>query len=94
MSSVNVNVFRYSALGLGFLYGFKTDWSRKSDAKAKQEEDEYQRQVKLVEEARAEYRKLHPVKVPAVGDKVEVNFEDPNFDFGKFIEDAVGSLKA
>lgn len=86
------NVLRYSALGLGFLIGFKTDWSLKSEAKEREEEDKYQAKVKLVKEARAEYRRLHPVV--ATPGKVEVNLDDPNFDFGKFIEDAIGSVKA
>lgn len=87
------NVLRYTALGLGFLVGFKTDWSLKSEAREREEEDKYQAQLKLVEEARKEYRKLHPV-ASLKSDKVEVNLDDPNFDFGKFIEETVGSLKA
>lgn len=86
------NVLRYSLLGLGFLVGVKTDFSLRSEAKHKEEEDKYQAKLKLVEEARAEYRKLHPVKA-VEGGKAEVNLDDPNFDFGKFIEDSVGSLK-
>ena len=87
------NVLRYSALGLGFLVGLKTDLSLKSEAKKRKEEDKYRTQLKLVEKARQEYRKLHPV-APTESGRLEVDLDDPNFDFGKFIEEAAGSLKA
>ena len=40
------NVLRYTALGLGFLAGFKTDWSLKSEAREREEEDKNKEEEK------------------------------------------------
>lgn len=91
-----VNVFRYSALGLGLLFGLKNDLSFKSSASKKEEQRAYDAKLKLVEEAKAEFAKTkEPVK-PAVeaGAVKEINFEDPNVDFGAVILQAVDSIKS
>ncbi|CCF57172.1 hypothetical protein KAFR_0C01790 [Kazachstania africana CBS 2517] len=86
-----INVLRYSALGLGLVVGFKTDWSLRSAAKRKKQELEYQEQVKLIEEARAEYAKLYS---PMIAKQGNVDFEDPNLDYAAVIMNAVTSLKS
>lgn len=87
------NVLRYSALGLGVLCGFNTDLSNYFAGQVQKEEDEHDRRVKLVQDAKVEYAKLHPVvkKPESVG---EINLDDPNLDFGALIVNAVDSLKA
>lgn len=84
------NVLRYSALGLGVFFGLKNDMGNKKTASQKAADDAFQAKLKLVEEARAEYGKLH--KPSAATQTKEVNLEDPNLDFGAVILQAVDSL--
>ncbi|CCK69642.1 F1F0 ATP synthase subunit e KNAG_0C05440 [Huiozyma naganishii CBS 8797] len=88
------NVLRYSALGLGVFVGLKNDLGFRSAAKSKKEEEKYQQKVKLVEEARGEWKKLHPPAVVPTSGAAQVNLDDPNFDFGKYIDGVLGSLKS
>lgn len=81
-------VFRYSALVAGILYGFTHDLTLKAEAAKKKEEVEYQKKVKLIAEAKAEYKKLHPVAQSSTN----FNLEDPNLDFGKVVESYIASL--
>lgn len=91
-----VNVFRYSAVALGLFFGLKNDLSLKSAASKKEEQDAFEAKRKLVDEAKAEYAKLHaPVnKKVESGSVKEVDFEDPNVDFAAVILQAVDSLKS
>lgn len=89
-----VNVLRYSALGLGLFFGFRNDMILKCNAKKKEEEAQYEKKLRLVDEARKEYAKLQPVVTPKDAPKTtSVNLEDPNIDFEKVILNAVESLK-
>lgn len=92
-----VNVFRYSALGLGLFVGLKNDMYFRTAASKKKEQDAYEAKLQLVEDAKAEYAKTHtPVSksVKPAGDVQKVNLEDPNVDFAAVILDAVDSLKS
>ncbi|KAG7883466.1 hypothetical protein KL938_002703 [Ogataea parapolymorpha] len=60
------------------------------EGEKKQELYDYQKKLKLVEAAKAEYRKLNPPKQAAPTEAV--NLDDPEFDFGKFILGAVEKL--
>lgn len=84
-----MQVFRYSALIAGVFYGFTQDLSLKNAHEKKKEEAEFQKKIKLIEEAKAEYKKLNPPKVSTTG----FDLEDPNLDFGKAIESAIASLE-
>lgn len=91
-----VNVLRYSALGLGFLSGVQVEWCLKKEENKAKELEDYNRKLKLIEDAKKEYAKLHPVqKIEPVG-KVDnldnVNLDDPNTDFNTLIESWVGKL--
>lgn len=85
-----VNVLRYSALGLGFLVGFQNDWSLKRKAIRTKEIEQYNLQMKLIEDAKREYANLHAVRKVDLLDKVDnmesINLDDPNLDFNKLIE--------
>lgn len=83
-----LQVFRYSALIAGVFYGFTHDLSLKAAGEKKKEEAEYQKKLKLIDEAKAEYKKLHP---PAQS-STAFDLEDANLDFGKAIESAIASL--
>lgn len=89
-----VNVLRYSALALGVAVGLKTDFSLKSAAEKEHEKNELEAQLKLVEKAKAEYAKLHPVKKEtAAASSTKIDLEDPNLDYAAVILNAVESLK-
>ncbi|CAR57990.1 uncharacterized protein GVI51_H06919 [Nakaseomyces glabratus] len=87
-----VNVLRYSALGLGLLVGLKTDFSLRGAAAKKLEEEEFSKRQQLIADAKAEWAKLHPPKTKAT--TKEINFDDPNLDFGELIVNAVNALDA
>lgn len=88
-----LNVLRYSALALGVAVGLKTDLSLRSDAHKQQEKDDLSAQLKLVEEAKTEYAKLHPVKKEVKTAGAKIDLEDPNLDYAAVILNAVDSLK-
>ncbi|KAH3663625.1 hypothetical protein OGAPHI_005026 [Ogataea philodendri] len=81
----------YSALATGIVYGAYHTYVLKAEGEKKQELYDYEHKKKLVEEAKAEYKKLHPVKQTAAPTEA-VNLDDPEFDFGKFILGAVEKL--
>lgn len=85
-----LQVFRYGALVAGVFYGFTHDLTLKAEATKKREEAEYQKKVKLIEEAKAEYKKLNASKTSSTS----FDLEDPNLDFGAAIESAISSLEA
>lgn len=87
LSYILIQVLRYGALVTGVLYGFTHDLSLKAEGAKKKEEAEYQKKVKLIEEAKAEYKKLNPPQASS-----SFNLEDPNLDFAKAIESTVESL--
>lgn len=87
-----MNVFRYSALAAGLVFGLKNDLSLKSEASKKEEQRAYEAKMKLVEEAKAEYAKSKQ-PVSEAGSVSEVNLEDPNVDFAKVILQAVEGMK-
>lgn len=89
MNLFTVQVFRYSALVAGVFYGFTTDISLKAESQKKKEEAEFQKKVKLIAEAKAEYKKLNPPKVAATG----FDLENPDLDFAKAIESAIETLE-
>ncbi|KAG2183333.1 hypothetical protein INT43_006338 [Umbelopsis isabellina] len=78
-----VNVGRWSALGLGVLYGFTHNRSlHKLESKNKVEQ-EYERKERLIEQARLEYAKKH--FKPTSSEALVTDVDSPDFDFEKFI---------
>ncbi|GAB5585708.1 F1F0 ATP synthase subunit e [Umbelopsis nana] len=77
-----VNVGRWSALGLGVLYGFTHNRSLHKLEAENKIKHEYERKERLIEQARAEYAKLHAM--PDAG-AVVTDVDSPNFDLEKFI---------
>ncbi|CAG8034990.1 unnamed protein product [Penicillium salamii] len=57
MASQGVNVFRYSALVAGLVYGVYHQSSLNSITKRAEIEHEYTRKERLIEQAKAEYKK-------------------------------------
>jgi len=58
----NPQVLRYSALGAGILYGLYHQRKLSSQAKAASEQAKYQHKEALIEQAKAEWARKHPVK--------------------------------
>ncbi|KAK9451416.1 ATP synthase E chain-domain-containing protein [Limtongia smithiae] len=81
-----LNVFRWTALGAGVVYGAVHSYSLSSAKAKKHEADEYAHKAALIEKAKAEYAKLHPK--PAVT-TATVDLSDPNFDFAGYLENAL-----
>ncbi|CCH58118.1 hypothetical protein TBLA_0A03180 [Henningerozyma blattae CBS 6284] len=94
--SSTLNVFRYTFLGFGLVAGYRYDRKLKRQAADLQEQNAYNQQLKLVEEAKLAYSKENPTEVktnetPVDGTKFDL--EDPNLDYGKVILNAVETLK-
>ncbi|KAH8555173.1 ATP synthase E chain-domain-containing protein [Umbelopsis sp. PMI_123] len=77
-----VNVGRWSALGLGVLYGVVHNRSLHKLEAENKVKHEYERKERLIEQARAEYAKLH---AKAADSSVVTDVDNPNFDLEKFI---------
>lgn len=92
MSSTNFNVFRYSLLGAGVVYGFVHRHNLEAAEEQKQKQAEWKKEEKLIRQAKAEYAKLNaPKEKPA--STAAFNLEDPNLDFGKVLESLVQKLE-
>ncbi|RPB02331.1 hypothetical protein L873DRAFT_1673825, partial [Choiromyces venosus 120613-1] len=86
-------VIRYSALGLGIVYGFTHQRKLTAQAKARRAENEYHRKEQLIVQAKAEWAKKH---FPA--DKTTTSVvTDPNdsrFDLEAYLQQlAAGDKK-
>ncbi|KAJ5213759.1 hypothetical protein N7449_000928 [Penicillium cf. viridicatum] len=92
MASQGVNVFRYSALVAGLVYGVYHQSSLNSVTKRAEIEHEYVRKERLIEQAKAEYKKKtqpqQETKTQTSG--LITNFEDPKFDLEAFLKAKAG----
>ncbi|OQE44455.1 hypothetical protein PENCOP_c002G05314 [Penicillium coprophilum] len=92
MASQGVNVLRYSALVAGLVYGVYHQSSLNSVTKRTEIEHEYARKERLIEQAKAEYRKKtqpqQEIKTQTSG--LITNFEDPKFDLEAFLKAKAG----
>lgn len=87
-SNAAVNVLRYSALGLGVFYGFYHQRTIYSSDKAAAAKREYEHKQSLINQAKAEYSKLHAPAPSATGASSGLN-QDPmsaNFDLEAYFE--------
>ncbi|PRT56145.1 ATP synthase subunit e, mitochondrial [Wickerhamiella sorbophila] len=91
MASPIFNVARWTFFASGIVYGFVHNSKLSGEAKAKEAQAEFDHKAKLIEQARAEWRKLHPKKESATA---SLDLENPNFDIAKYIEQSVEQLKA
>ncbi|KAJ5166594.1 uncharacterized protein N7482_005375 [Penicillium canariense] len=86
-STQGVNVLRYSALVAGLVYGVYHQSSLNSSAKRTEIEHEYARKERLIEQAKAEWKKKTQPKqeTSTQSSGLITNFEDPNFDLEAFL---------
>lgn len=90
--STNFNVLRYSLLGAGILYGAVHRYNLEAAQETKQKQAQWNKEEKLIRQAKAEYAKLNaPKEAPA--STSSFNLEDPNLDFGKVLESLVQKLE-
>lgn len=88
---LTLNVLRYSALGAGILYGAVHRYNLESASVQQEKQAKFAHEAKLIKQAKAEYAKLHAPKNQG-SSITQINFEDPNVDFGKVLESLVQKL--
>lgn len=91
MSSVAFNVFRYSALATGVVYGAVHRYNLESSAKENKATNQWNQEEKLIKQAKKEYAKLNAPKEVKV-EAGSINWEDPNLDYGKVLEGWIAKL--
>ncbi|KAF2106676.1 ATP synthase E chain-domain-containing protein [Lophiotrema nucula] len=80
-TSVGVNVFRWSALGLGVFYGIYHQASISARDRLAKEKHDYDHHQSLISQAKAQWAKEHPSEQPKPsGDKPSADPKDPNAD--------------
>ncbi|OQE31479.1 hypothetical protein PENSTE_c001G09400 [Penicillium steckii] len=87
MASQGVNVLRYSALVAGLVYGVYHQSSLNSQAKRTEIEHEYTRKERLIEQAKAEWRKkTQPQETKTQASGLITDPENPKFDLEAFLQ--------
>ncbi|CAI7573383.1 hypothetical protein N7533_008903 [Penicillium manginii] len=87
MASQGVNVLRYSALVAGLVYGVYHQSSLTSQTKRAEIEHEYTRKERLIEQAKAEWRKkTQPQETKTQSSGLITDFSDPKFDLEAFLQ--------
>ncbi|KAL8420159.1 hypothetical protein RB594_003077 [Gaeumannomyces avenae] len=81
------NVLRYTALGLGVLYGFSHQRKITSTQKTAAARHEYEHKQHLIEQAKAEFAKKSSPAAAAASSSVNTDFNDPKFDLEAYLND-------
>ncbi|SAM04134.1 hypothetical protein [Absidia glauca] len=84
-----VNVGRWSALAFGLVYGFTHNISLNKQAEEQQKQAAYHHQEDLIAQAKAAYAKQKLIKADASPATVELDFENPDFDFDTYLTKVV-----
>ncbi|KAJ6145271.1 hypothetical protein N7470_009166 [Penicillium chermesinum] len=85
-STQGVNVLRYSALVAGLFYGAYHQSSLNSIAKRSEIEHEYERKERLIEQAKAEWKKRTTPQEPKPQQSgLITDIENPKFDLEAFL---------
>ncbi|WLF80269.1 F1F0 ATP synthase subunit e, mitochondrial [Lodderomyces elongisporus] len=92
--SATVNVLRYSALGLGVVYGAYHRFSLESAFAKQQAAAQWKKEEKLIAEAKSIYQKINtpPKQETPKSQAGSINWEDPNLDFGAVLESLIAKL--
>ncbi|KAG5365663.1 ATP synthase subunit e [Yarrowia sp. B02] len=85
--SATLNVLRWSALGAGVVYGFVHNRTLYSEAEKKVADAKYKKQEKLIEQAKAEWARLHPAPAAAAGG-AELDITSDKFDIDAYLKQA------
>ncbi|KAL4888678.1 ATP synthase E chain-domain-containing protein [Aspergillus ambiguus] len=89
MASQGVNVLRYSALVAGLVYGVYHQSSINTNAKRAEAEREYARQERLIQQAKAEWKKKTAPK-DTQNNGVITDPEDSRFDLEAYLKMKAG----
>lgn len=84
--SATLNVLRWSALGAGVVYGFVHNRTLYSQAEKKVADAQFKKQEKLIDQAKAEWARLHPAPVASTG--VVTDISDDKFDIEAYLQHA------
>ncbi|KAI5955373.1 TIM11 [Candida jiufengensis] len=95
--STTFNVFRWSALGAGIIYGAYHRYSLESTHAKKEAAKKWKHEEKLIQQAKDEYKKLNEPKTttptkPTSITTGSINWEDPNLDLGKALDSLLAKL--
>lgn len=91
MVYANSQVLRWSALAGGVVYGFVHNRTLASAAQEKKAATEWERKLKLIDEAKAKWAAQNKKPEAAAGAEQDIN--DPNFDVEKFINQALAKAE-
>ncbi|KAI8097574.1 ATP synthase E chain-domain-containing protein [Halteromyces radiatus] len=80
-----VNVGRWSALAFGLVYGYTHNISLNKQAEEQQKLAEYRHKESLIAQAKAAYAKQQLIKADPSPVAMELDFENPDFDFEKYL---------
>lgn len=89
--SVGFNVFRYSALAGGILYGAVHRYNLESSHKQAEFTKKWNEEEKLIRQAKKQYAQLTAPKSVKV-EQGSINWEDPNLDLAKVLEAWIAKL--
>ncbi|KAG2415691.1 hypothetical protein HFD88_006882 [Aspergillus terreus] len=89
MASQGVNVLRYSALVAGLVYGVYHQSSINTSAKRAEAEREYARQERLIQQAKAEWKKRTAPK-DTQNNGIITDPEDSRFDLEAYLKMKAG----
>ncbi|EAW20096.1 ATP synthase subunit e [Aspergillus novofumigatus IBT 16806] len=92
MASQGVNVLRYSALVAGLIYGVYHQNSITAQAKQAEADREYARKERLIQQAKAEWKKKTAPKDTKAESGVITDPEDSRFDLEAFLKMKAGEL--
>ncbi|EAW15126.1 ATP synthase subunit e [Aspergillus clavatus NRRL 1] len=92
LTSVALQVLRYSALVAGLVYGFYHQNSITAQAKQAEAGREYARQERLIEQAKAEWKKKTAPKDSKTDSGVITDPNDSRFDLEAFLKLKAGEL--
>ncbi|CAH2450381.1 F1F0 ATP synthase subunit e, mitochondrial [Komagataella phaffii CBS 7435] len=90
--STSLNVFRWSALATGIVYGAYHTQQLKVAGKINQDQFNFARRQNLIKEAKLEYSKLNPSQEDSKNDLAKINLDDDKLDFANVLLRAVESL--
>ncbi|CAO3581926.1 unnamed protein product [Absidia cylindrospora] len=84
-----VNVGQWSALAFGLVYGFTHNISLNKQAEKQQKLVAYRHQEDLIAQAKTAFAKQKLIKAETSPATVELDFENPDFDFDAYINKVV-----
>lgn len=89
--SATFNVFRYTALAGGVVYGFVNRIALQRSQEKTDFTTQWNKEQKLIDKAKREFTKLNAPKQVQV-ESGSINWEDPNLDIGQVLDSWLAKL--